>query len=154
MLFYHFINIVLDQGSRSDLRAKKERQCTATVLASDNFYSGQQHVPPSWVHVFYSSNTPKPSPSSQRTQAAAIAFLFSPKNVNNISSQLRSQILSVRDRKLLKRFVFITIPPLFHSIAKEHSKSWTKSEVIVCDGGIDHIIPSSPPKKVSLFHNL
>ena len=47
----------------------------------------------------------------------------------------------------LQALVETTIPQLFCSIAEVHSKSWTESKVLVCEGGIDHFIPSCPPKK-------
>ena len=107
---------------------------------------------PSWVHVFYNSNTRNFPPSSQRTQAAAIAYKFA-NSIRTISFHLQSVSASLRDRKLRERLVSITIPPLFHSIAVSHSKSWMQSTVIVCDGGIDHSLPLSPPShKVSIFH--
>jgi len=152
-LLFHITLFILflGQGSRTDLRQKK-RLCThfprAILISSDVL----QLCLPSWVHVFYNSNTRNFPPSSQRTQAAAIAYKFA-NSIRTISFHLQSVSASLRDRKLRERLVSITIPPLFHSIAVSHSKSWMQSTVIVCDGGIDHSLPLSPPShKVSIFH--
>ena len=154
--------LILGKGSRTDLRKTQRKfiipatidSCVgANVISAADVYSGQRS-PPSWVHVFYHAKTSNFSPSSQRTQAAAVAYIFA-KNLRTISFHLRSVTSSVRNTKLRHRLVEIICPPSFHSTAQSHLNSWKESKVIVCDGGIDHSLSPTPSPNVSMiFHHL
>jgi hypothetical protein len=108
------------------------------VLYSSNI------VPPSWIHVFKGTES-----TSLRSQAAAIAYMF-PHVINNmigIRIHLRPVTACNRRIKLETHLQSVHVPP--HFIPQMNDEY--EEVVVVCDGGVDHTIPNSPPRnKVSI----
>jgi hypothetical protein len=97
---------------------------------------------PSWIRIFKANTS-----TSRRTQAAAMAYMIpaiSNKN-NNIALDLSSTTTARR-----QHIDNINIPLRFTVMAGKYQDEVTDNIAIVCDGGIDHDVPHSPPpSKVS-----
>jgi len=150
----HLLIIKLGPGARTDLSKKRNldsmllpvgddaaklmpMQASVFVLYSANF------IPPSWIHVYKGIE-----PTSHRTQAAAIAYMF-PHHINMMKIRIHLRIVTAHLRQIkLDTFLeCVCVPPQF--IPKTHDEY--KEVVVVCNGGTDHKLPNPPPRnKVSI----
>lgn len=108
-------------------------------------------IPPSWIHVYKSIE-----PTSRRTQAAAIAYMF-PHHINMMKIRVHLRVVTALRRriKLDTCLECVRVPP--HFIPKANDAY--EESVVVCDGGTDHKLPKSPPQnkvrlKIHFFHLL
>ena len=122
------------------------------------FYEGffQNHIyctqgiipPPPWIRIFRSIKS-----TSRRTQAAAIAYMFPHcLGATKVSVELRHLTARNRTLKLDSTMVNVCCSPEFCNAAADHTTAFDRKVALVCDGGCDHNIPSSPPSnKVSII---
>lgn len=139
---------MIAQGSRNDLQHKRKHDCShdvehrATSVTSSPIviYSGNTS-PPQWIRIFRANTS-----TSRRTQAAAIAYMF-PHLIDkmNIRVYMRSLTAGNRRSKMELYLAIITPPPQFAERADIHTDLAQNKAVLVCDGGIDHIVTPSPP---------
>ena len=103
-------------------------------------YSGNT-IPPQWIRIFHANKS-----TSRRTQAAAIAYML-PHYVNQMNIRVHMRCLTARNRcsKLESYLVIISPPPHFAGLADIHTDLAQNKAVLVCDGGLDHQVPSTPP---------
>ena len=109
-------------------------------------YSGNT-IPPQWIRIFRANTS-----TSRRTQAAAIAYMF-PHHIDkmNIRVYMRSVTAVNRSSKIQMVLETISLPPHVANLADIHTNSVLNKAVLVCDGGIDHNVPSFPPPNKASF---
>ena len=109
-------------------------------------YSGNT-IPPQWIRIFRANTF-----TSRRTQAAAIAYMF-PHHIDkmNIRVYMRSFTAVNRSSKIQLFLETISLPPHVSNLADIHTNSVLNKAVLVCDGGIDHNVPSLPPRIRQVF---
>lgn len=100
------------------------------------------------MHVFATSD----ENCSRRTQAAAVAYMFPP-NTMRIAIQLRLLTTARRYAKLSEVFLNIDVPTELAMKAQTVLAAVFANEksVIVCDGGLNYLLPTSPPPSVRKF---
>ena len=124
------------QGTRSDIKHR-----LPLYPSSPTLYSGNTSLPP-WIHIYRSSKS-----TSRRTQAAAVAYMF-PQYfgmANKINVILRNVTACNRCSKLQSTMLEVSCPPTFMEAIDSNTDLFEGKVALVCDGGIDHIIPSTPP---------
>ena len=100
----HLLIIKLGQGARTDLSKKKRNLDSMLLPVGDDaaklmpmrasvfvLYSANL-IPPSWIHVYKGIE-----PTSRRTQAAAIAYMF-PHHINMMKIRIHLRIVTVHLR--------------------------------------------------------
>ena len=109
--------------------------CSPTVM-----YSGNT-IPPQWIRIFHANTS-----TSRRTQAAAIAYMF-PHHIDKMNIRVYMRNLTARNRctKMESYLALISPPPHFATLADAHTDLSRNKAVLVCDGGINCHIPTSPP---------
>jgi hypothetical protein len=103
------------------------------------------------VHVFATSD----ENCSRRTQAAAVAYMFPP-NTMRIAIQLRLLTTARRYAKLTEVFLNVDVPTELAVKSQTVYAALFANEksVIVCDGGFNYSLPTSPPPSVRKFYLL
>ncbi len=93
----HLITIPLAQGSCTDITKRKFTNVGAKGMPANlglTLYA-MNRTPPSWIRVFY----PCDEPSSRRTQAAAVVYMF-PLNGRRMAIHLCLLITATRNEKI------------------------------------------------------
>ena len=125
-------------GSCTDIIRKRKLSPLSPAVYSANT------SPPKWICIFVSCD--KSALTSRRTQAASIAYMF-PRSLPSADTSINRRTLNVcrRQRKLANSLLSVIPPAEFVSKAMEYEVLFNKDAVLVCDGGIDHNVPISPP---------
>ena len=126
-------------GSRTDIIRKRKSSLPSAAAP----YSANTS-PPKWICIFVSCD--KSALTSRRTQAASIAYMF-PLSLPSADKSINCHTLNVRrrQRKLAKSLFSVMPPAEFVSKATEYVILFNKDALLVCDAGIDHNVPISPP---------
>lgn len=136
-------------GTRTDIkRPRLHSPNLQGILRKPHILYLGNNSPPPWIRIFRSIKS-----TSRRTQAAAIAYMF-PHCLGATNMSVKLCHLTARNRtcKLDSTMVNVCCPPEFCNAAAEHTKAFDRKVALVCDGGCDHNIPSSPPSnKVSII---
>lgn len=95
-------------------------------------------TPPAWIAVFKSVE-----PTSRRTQAAAIAYMFPHHIESAMKLRIHWRFKTARNRRIKLDTLMhnVCVPPHFQ---KNNYHDYEKVAT-VCDGGIDHHISNRPP---------
>ena len=137
------------QGTRTDIkRPRLHSPILRGILPKPHILYSGNNTPPPWIRIFRSIKS-----TSRRTQAAAIAYMFPHcLGATKVSVELRHLTARNRTLKLDSTMVNVCCSPEFCNAAADHTTAFDRKVALVCDGGCDHNIPSSPPSnKVSII---